>query len=220
MYVPAATARAPGPAAGPHGRRVNGSPLRCSASVLHRMTDAQTVCNRLVSVGCVWADRWPGAGSRRGLLLPDAVNECDVVGALLCHGAAPSCTHFSASPVHNRHKYSHTVSTNLFCCAATQQHLAAVISAHAISGSTIQNSHRWRGDRLGSARNAGLNVYTLPSAHAAASRCNCPLTVRLVRRPSRNFCSASFCCCSGGCGCCCCGCGCEGVAGVGIDPES
>ena len=60
-------------------------------------------------------------------------------------------------------------------------------SKNAISGSTIQNSARWRGVFEFSARNVGPNVYTFPSPHANVSACSCPLTVRNAGFPKKSF---------------------------------
>ena len=51
-------------------------------------------------------------------------------------------------------------------------------SQKATSGSTIQNSARWRGVLLFSARKVGPNVYVLPKPQANVSASSCPLTVR------------------------------------------
>ena len=51
-------------------------------------------------------------------------------------------------------------------------------SANAISGSTIQNSVRWRRVFDFSARNVGPKQYTRPSAIALASLYSWPLCVR------------------------------------------
>ena len=60
-------------------------------------------------------------------------------------------------------------------------------SQKAISGSTIQNSARWRDVFESSALKVGPNVYTSPIARAKISASSCPLTVRLARRPKKSF---------------------------------
>ena len=60
-------------------------------------------------------------------------------------------------------------------------------SKKAISGSTIQNSARWRVVLEFSARKVGPKVYALPSEQANTSASNCPLTVRNAGRSKKSW---------------------------------
>ena len=60
-------------------------------------------------------------------------------------------------------------------------------SLNATSGSTIQNSARWRDVFEFSARNVGPNVYTCPNANAANSASNCPETVKFTCFPKNSL---------------------------------
>ena len=61
------------------------------------------------------------------------------------------------------------------------------MSANAISGSTIQNSDRWRLVLEFSARKVGPNVYTRESAVAYVSTLSWPETVRNAGLPKKSW---------------------------------